>query len=507
MTTFLSISFIVYLAIVLALEIGTTYTFFACFAFLFFVLLIVLWRRCSKRSIPIMQNTKWMCSKQNEHYSTFLLFFLCLSLTVVYWLAYLPGGFNLDAFGQWDQVHGLQPYNDWHPLLSTLLIKVILSVYDSFYFYILVQIILFSVSLTFLFKSLHDAGFSFKLLIIIACYIGISPAVGLNTICMTKDVQFTILVICLTTCFIRIISSNGGWFNNLWHLFALGLLSGMTMLVRHNGLFFVVPALLIIMGYYKSKIKQLLTVILIIAISIFMIKVPISLALNVTSHENVIGESVGIPMGIMGNALITDRKNLPTEVHVFLNEIAPDAEWEKHYVIGEWDSCKWEFGGTELLRNVSFQEILLHTYNTIKSCPQAAYISFRENTRIVWDIFQTRSFWIPEEYIAPNDVGITASTIPFFHNVTEHLKTISLLPILNITIWNTGLQMAVVLLVYCLNYKRIKKESVLLFLPLLIYNIGTMLLLAGPNQRYFYCNAVLFLPVLIMLLKEGKQHE
>lgn len=56
---------------------------------------------------------------------------------MVYWAANYPGGFNLDAYGQWDQVHGLQKLNNWHPVFTTMLCWLITRLCDSFAFCIL----------------------------------------------------------------------------------------------------------------------------------------------------------------------------------------------------------------------------------------------------------------------------------------------------------------------------------------------------------------------------------
>ena len=51
-----------------------------------------------------------------------------------YWLAYFPGGFNLDAYGHWDQVHGFAPLNDWHSVVVTGIYWVLTRIKDSIVF-------------------------------------------------------------------------------------------------------------------------------------------------------------------------------------------------------------------------------------------------------------------------------------------------------------------------------------------------------------------------------------
>lgn len=128
-------------------------------------------------------------------------------------------------------------------------------------------------------------------------------------------------------------------------------------------------------------------------LSIAIVKGPIERSLNVTPHSNTVGESIGIPMSIMSNALVNDPDNLPKDVHEFLNQIADDRDWREYYITGEWDSCKWEFGGIELLQDAHLSDILTKAAETIIACPQASYESIRENTRIFWQVIGDSTNW------------------------------------------------------------------------------------------------------------------
>ncbi len=185
----------------------------------------------------------------------FAYFFLILLFSVIYWLGDFPGGFNLDAYGQWLQAHGMMQYNDWHPVISTLLIQLILSIHDSFAFYIAVQIIAFSAAAAYLLCCIQKQGVDSGILLGVALYIGLNPAVGLNTICMTKDAQFTILVTILTGSLIRIVATDGEWLHRNVHLMGISVLSLLVLLIRHNGLLFIVPAFFLLLLYKAPRIK------------------------------------------------------------------------------------------------------------------------------------------------------------------------------------------------------------------------------------------------------------
>ncbi len=66
-----------------------------------------------------------------------------------------------------------------------------------------------------------------------------------------------------------------------------------------------------------------------------------------------------------------------------------------------------------------------------------------------------------------------------------------------------GLHMLLLLLagVYSVNCN-LGTKSLFLILPSIAYNFGTMLLLCGPDYRFFHFNAVITLPLLIALLSK-----
>ena len=46
-----------------------------------------------------------------------------------------------------------------------------------------------------------------------------------------------------------------------------------------------------------------------------------------------------------------------------------------------------------------------------------------------------------------------------------------------------------------------RDKNFLYVVPVIFYNLLTMLLLCGPSHRYFYFNNVIFFPVLLLMLK------
>lgn len=511
MARFLTAVFILYLIFVAAISVSTAYqTFFAVMIVLSFIVLSVyisLKRNKSCSKIKVGNDIITAASPSSPRYMPAIYFLIVLLFSVVYWLGDYPGGFNLDAYGQWMQAHGRMQYNDWHPFVSTLLIQLVLWIQDSFVFYIAVQIILFSIAVSYLLCCLQSLGIKHEFLVGVAFYIGFNPAIGLNTISMTKDAQFTILIVLLTGVFIRIISTRGEWLKNTIHLVWLSILTIGALLVRHNGILFVIPAFLLLILLFKTTRCRIILSCLSVVFVTIIIKWPIASMLNVEKHDNVLGEAVGVPMAMMANALITDEENFPEEVHNFLITIADDNAWKENYNTGEWDSCKWLFGGISLLKDCTISEIQDYTISTIQNCPQACYESFRENTRMVWSLFATSASWVPNVYIEKNEFNIHYSPISPFYEISAFLKSLSLFPLISFIFWNYGFLFAALLIIWLLGAKSAKDRSLLLVLPQFFYSIGTMLLLSGPSQRYYSFGMVLIPPIALTLLFLGKKEK
>lgn len=445
-----------------------------------------------------------ICRGCTSHALSSVAFYMIALLIVLggqllYWLSYYPGGFNLDAYGQWDQVHGLQHLNNWHPVFTTAVYWLITRVNDNFAFCIFVQLFFFSVSVAYLLLTLHHLGIRDLWLIAVAFYIALNPAVGLNNICLFKDVPFTIALIWITVVIMRIVASSGKWMDKISHRIFLIILLAMAALIRHNGIFYILPLLLCLLILYKKRRLQLCSISVMLLAMLALIQGPLFDALSVEQHSNITGESVGIPMATMANVYLSDPQNAPDAVESFLLSIATEEEWLAHYVLGEWDSCKWEFGGIELFQDDSLTEFASLFVKAVIADPDAAYQAIRENTRVVWQIFGNVE-WDTWVYIEDNDYGIVSAPNPVCVAITDNLLTASLTPVGAACCWNVGVPNLMLIMMSWVSAVRKKYQKFLYIIPVVAYNLLTMLLLCGPSHRYFYFNSVITAPILLAML-------
>ena len=415
----------------------------------------------------------------------------------IYWKAYYPGGFNLDAVGQWMQSVNDLPFNNWHPVISTLWYKILIGISNSFSFVIFFQLILFAIAFSYVMSKFIKYNIKEKVVYIISSIVALSPTIMLFNICMIKDVQFAILVTFLFGILIEIYMSRGMWLKSKLHFTFFVIILIVTSMVRHNAilftLFLVIGAHLIV----ERKLRYLLKIIIVLILSIILIlNVCIYRMLNIEKHSNIVGEISGIPMDIMVNALITDSENLPNDVHEFLNQIASDEQFKELYVCGEWDSCKWDMGGVDLLSNVSIQTIIALTIKTIYSCPQASYEAIKEATRMMWQV-KGNIYWYPQIYIEENSYNIVSQYNNNYNDIIDKTAKMSTLPIIN-SVWSLGLMLTILLLIA--QIVNDGNKNITFLAPIIIHTFFTTLLLCGPNYRYFYYINILFIPLIFVLI-------
>lgn len=426
-------------------------------------------------------------------------FVIILIGQIIYWMAYYPGGFNLDALGQWDQIHGKQQLNNWHPVLTTLFYWILRQFSDSLAFCILVQLVVFTFSLSYLFRELYKNGINKWFIIISSIAVAINPAIGMDNVCLIKDVPFSIVIIWIWLMIYKIYLSKGKWITRVANMFLLVLAFTALSLIRHNAVFLSVPVVIIGIIIYRKYYKYFISVIMISVLFLMIIEEVLFSTFKVEQHSNMVGEMVGVPMAIMANAYVNDYENTPNDVKEFLEEIAPYSEWQRLYVVGEWDSCKWEFGGIELLKDDSLLEVIRLTYKTVINCPQTSYESIRENTRMVWQIIGP-SYWSPWVYIEDNEYGIEEAKFKPFYNIEQSIEQSQNNILSSAIFWNIGFEIVIFMLLNWIAFVKRKYKSILFITPIIAYDLLTMCLLSGPSFRYFYFNSVLLFPVIGIVL-------
>ncbi len=488
----LSILFSVQIALHIVDDIKYLFIIIPVFILIYILLCLDYFDKSKEISISTM-------SHKDVNKCRFISFSILLTGQMFYLGAFFPGGFNLDTLNQWYQLHGEIPVSNWHSPLVTFFYWLITQISDSIALCVMVQITLFALAASMLISEIYRQYISRTLAIIISVWIAINPAIGRINVSLVKDVYFAVFSLFAYFLLLRVINTNGAILSAKPTCFLLTLLLACIILIRHNGILMSAAIVLALFVCYRKYRSYIMRIVFLCFFLVFLTEGPLYHLLGVAPHSNLVGEAAGIPMSIMTNALVNDREHIPSDVADFMHTIEPDdSVWKDNYNIGEWDSCKWTIGeGASdgmLLADRSLSEILTLSAQTILACPNTSYQSLRENTRILWQFIGPCN-WLPYVFQEDNPYGITYRPIEVLSSMeTVIFSLFSKVP-LGIYHWNTGLQISILLLLFLRCVKKGTNCKGILIFPLLIYDFGTSLIIAGPNYRYFYLNTVLFLPI------------
>jgi len=418
-----------------------------------------------------------------------------------------PGGVNYDISNQWRQVHSGE-YNNWHPLLHTLFLWLMTRICDRYPFVLLVQIVLFALALACLIAVLHKRGVPAWMALLAEGIVALTSLVRGTLMYAGKDSAMTIGVLVLTAWTIEILFSRGEWLRRPVHAVGFGAVLAVTTLLRHNAMLWTYVLIICVFFAFKACRRQAAIAAAVMIALLALIQGPLFGRVNVVYPDNFVDESMGIPMTILGDVKQREPEKLDEETSAFLATLATDEEWQTVYQLHNYNSIKFTFDREYVARR-PLDEILRMTARTAAAAPRAAFEAFNGLTDLVWDVsgqnesaIQVRNSGdIPEEAVGHallNRLG--GKAVGLFDAVAN-------LPVIRWLTQNVGVQMLLLLLVTLWSLRQNGCGVLALALPTLVYNLGTMMLLASNDARFFQFSMTITLPVMLALAYVPKEEK
>ncbi len=416
-----------------------------------------------------------------------------------------PGAVTYDIYNQWTQVITGQ-YNGWHPVFHTLMIWLASRVSGSYPWMVALQLLCFALALAYLLSVLQGFGLKKGWLLLVQALILTSPLVNSVLMGIGKDNAMTLGAMLLCAQSIRLYATRGEWIRRPLNIAALGATLAWTTLARHNGMFFSVPLMLCLLLCYGRQRKPLAMAAALMAVLVALVLGPLYGALDVVKPNNTLEESVGIPMTILCDARKQNPETLDPETAAFLEKLMPQEAFEEKYVLHQYNSVKFTWP-REYIALESPKRLLSMTMNTIRRNPQRAFATFNAVTGLVWDVTgknegvdAARNSGDLKEYPFPNSR---------LNQLGKALKDLIEIPFrLPPIAWlcqNIGVQVALLLLCGLWALYRSGLGALPLCLPVLIYNLGTALLLCGNDARFFQFSLVICLPSVLALWQQPEE--
>ena len=420
-------------------------------------------------------------------------------LFFVVWCCF-SGWVNYDAGLQWGQVQTGQ-YNNWHPFAHTIaFMKLPSLLWNDYRVVILSQIVIFSIAIGYLAKTLELCGGGKILRRCIMLSLLAHPLTIFFIQTMPKDSVFAVCVLLSLSATLRIIASQGEDLRKWSTVIVLSFGLSFACLVRHNGIFFSVPLLfMLIMKYFRHGKLLRCMIGMLVLMTLFKVALPYIFYVSPASQHSkkyLFIESAGMPLTIMGAVYVKHPDEIPGEVAALLESIRPREIWLERYKLGSFNLVKHAGVSRlseETIAGIKFQGWMHFAkafYGTVEVDPKTAISAFIALTEQVWNPFTFQDEDIEFPLVKTGLWKYRGIILPIVRLM--HIPILGMIPL-------------VVLSLVCMSVMAVamrRYNALVLSIPMLCYNFGTMMLLSGFNmQRLFFCNVLVGLPVIWSMVK------
>lgn len=438
------------------------------------------------------------CSGRKKLCVCLSFYFVTLLWFLIFYVIYYPGGFSPDSWEQYTQAI-TDEYNDWHPVLHTLLaFKLPLTLTGGWLgSVVLFQILVLSAVLSYSFCVIRKyAGMKFT--VICMAFVLLNPQLQVIALYPWKDMAFTICTVLLLTFGLQIYLTKGEWVKRPVTAAVFVITIVCTTLIRHNGVLFTVPFALAVLLCVTKKRGLILAV---SAIVLFAgIKFPFYSMLNVEAPDQRQVETLGLPMTVIGTVVSQNPDALDEETREFAYRVAPKEVWEEKFHVGSYNSIKWHPDtNNNVIEEYGSVKVISMMLRCFKASPRQALRGLIKLTEGIYSITDSHcDTLIP--FIEDNDYGIAHTGNGGFREICVGYL-LGMYETLSYVFTYLGIMhllLVASILAKCKLNKPADWKRILFILPVFAYNFGTSLLLTGNDdiQRFF----IYTFPVIPLLL-------
>lgn len=480
---------------------------FDYYAFISFVKLFmytgILWLYVSGLSKDnTLEKTNQFTTRLNDQkvqfkaqYHTMLIFILLLILHSIYFFAFSPGNMYIDSYSQWGQAMGGIQVDNWHPVFSTLLLRVSYYITGTPIVFTLLQVVGSIAVFTYLSNILLNKNIKpvFVYFFILFIMAGTVTLPSMTTI--YKDNLYNIALLFMTLFLFNIVDSKGKWLkNSIWHIAVFTLNSIFLMLCRHNGVYVLIASFILFILFFKG-LRVYFTVLLGLLVTIYILFTgPIFSHYNIEQGSP--SEKYSILLQHIGSVIANDGKIEQKDAE-YLNQLLPLDIWKEKYTEEMIDPVKFHASYNKEIINENELEFIKVWWDVFKNNPMLAFKGHIEQIRPLWDINGWEHglagavmfhFFIdsPKEYYDPYLQEYTFESNSLRNLIEKYSYwdndyNIETKPFLT-TLSAIGL---VCLILSTIILVKKKKFELLLIVVPLVMNIGTLLLaMPAYNMRY-----------------------
>ena len=465
--------------------------------FVWLMLFALEWLSSRPRTLPKPEN------RRRAWWTLFAVLAVCQ--LVILWILW-PGGFPGDAIDQLSQAMGLYAINDWHPVMHTLLEKLILTVIPQAGAITAVQMLLFTWLLTAILMIGYDSGISLRRLVFLGAVIEFLPNQALSASNVLKDFPFT-LALLWGLYLLALLAMKKPWSRKFGFYVCLTFDIFLICTLRHNG---VVPGMaaavlcivLTLKNYASLKWRPAVSALAAVVL-LAVYKGPVFSALGIAAN----GMSPYTTMLCAVGSCINKDLPLSEESEQIMEKALPLEDWGKYYsrYYGH-DPYYWgrpegsaPYTPSEITAGDAFTVYL----EALRKYPDVVIKDRLDGTDILWDVaqppdsFNAKSFNVVYKFDAsqiPLDTSgmeqledgsfVKTTTLAKAYYATTYYFSLS--SAADMLLWRTGAYLIAFWVLLLFWSKNRMGRLVLAAVPMLANIAGSMLVLYHQSFRYVY---------------------
>lgn len=458
----------------------------------------------------------------------FILLGILLAVQAVILFIFWPGFFPEDAMNQLRPALGLAPLNDWHPVINSLIQRLILTIIPRAGAIVAVQMFLFVWLLTAFLMIGWDYGMKLPWLAVFGSLFLLLPNQALSFSNAMKDYAFTLALLWGTYLLLQLVLKTP-WTKKLSFYFCLGLDLFLTGSLRHNGMvpLAAVAALCFLLGLKKENglWKKAAAACIAAVAALMVFKGPVYRLLDVIPNTQSPYTSMLCAVG----SYINKELPLSEEAQEIMETVIPMEDWRDYYRRYEGhDTYYWyrsdattEYDTSQITAGKAFRVYLEALYKA----PDVVLKDRLDGMDILWDVvmpddsFNGNGF----HYIYPmgdEDVLINMEGMVEGSEANKFYKLTPLTQgyfattnwphhgLANVLIWRTGIYLIALLALVLFWWKNGLKQLWYAAMPMLGNIAASILILYHQSFRYVYfvqLGVLAMLFVTVALRNEMKQ--
>lgn len=317
-----------------------------------------------------------------------LSFFIALGVLSISFIGFFPGGFPADAASQLMQVR-TNVYDNWHPLMHTLLIKAGLLLVDHPSINVAIQLVLFSLLIGQVARIPYACGIKARNIFFAVALFALLPNNAVPNISPLKDFPFTYVLVWAMVLLFKIIM-DVKILRKPTFLVELTVTMVLLKELRHNGIvpFAFMSCVLLIMTirhWRMIKVKAM-SCVASACILIVIFEGPVFSLLQVA--PNPISSFVTMFCGV-GSCLNKD-KQLSDKTMERLEDVMSMENWKNYYSrFKGHDDYRWGGGENKMdLSSFGAKEAFMIYFEALSKYPDVVIKDRLDGMNIMWDVSQ-----------------------------------------------------------------------------------------------------------------------